>query len=80
VAWHQEAQPWQRCLRCNGLLRPVDKEAVLDRLEPKTKLYYSDFRQCDVCGQVYWQGSHHERMQAFVEGVLAEAKTSIISP
>ena len=68
-----EAQPWRRCLRCNGLLRPVDKAAVLECLEPKTKLYYDDFRQCEACGQVYWQGSHHERMQAFVEGVLAEA-------
>ncbi len=62
---------WQRCPHCNAVLEPVAKSAVLDRLEPKTKLYYDDFQQCSGCGQVYWQGSHFERMQGFVAGVLA---------
>jgi uncharacterized protein with PIN domain len=51
-------EPWRRCLRCNGLLRTVEKAAVLHLLEPKTKLYYDTFRQCQACGQVYWEGSH----------------------
>ena len=74
------AQPWRRCVHCNGLLHPVDKAAILDRLEPKTKRYYDEFQQCEACGQVYWQGSHFERMQAFVDGVLAEARISTTSP
>jgi len=61
--------PWTRCLRCNGSLHPVDKAAVLDRLEPKTKLYYEEFRQCDRCGQVYWQGSHIENLLRIVEEI-----------
>jgi uncharacterized protein with PIN domain len=56
-------------LRCNGSLHPVDKAAVLDRLEPKTKLYYEEFRQCDRCGQVYWQGSHIENLLRIVEEI-----------
>jgi len=32
--------PFHRCLRCNHPLEPVAKEAVLDRLEPLTKLYF----------------------------------------
>jgi uncharacterized protein with PIN domain len=62
--------PWRRCLRCNGLLHAAPKSAILDQLEPKTRLYYDEFQQCDRCGQVYWQGSHHARMQSFVEDVL----------
>lgn len=62
--------PWTRCLRCNGFLQPVSKEAILDRLEPKTKRYYDDFRQCNRCGQVYWQGSHFESLERVVRQVI----------
>jgi len=58
--------PFSRCMRCNGTLQPVSKEAVLDRLEPLTRLYYEEFRICGDCGQVYWKGSHYERMQRFI--------------
>ncbi len=30
--------PWRRCVRCNGMLKPVAKADVLDQLEPKTKI------------------------------------------
>ena len=56
-------RPFTRCLRCNGELETVDKEAVLDRLEPKTRKYYHRFRRCRECGQVYWKGSHFNRME-----------------
>lgn len=62
-----------RCLRCNGTLQPVNKAAVLHLLEPKTKLYYDVFQQCQACGQVYWQGSHTPQIQAFLDGVRQEA-------
>jgi len=68
------AQPWRRCIHCNGLLRAVEKSTVLDRLEPKTRLYYDDFQQCEACGQVYWQGSHFERTAGFVETVLRQTQ------
>ncbi|MFN2187497.1 MAG: Mut7-C RNAse domain-containing protein, partial [Candidatus Promineifilaceae bacterium] len=35
--------PWHRCLRCNGKLQPAKKEAIWDRLEPLTKIYYDEF-------------------------------------
>lgn len=65
-------QPWQRCTHCNGLLRAVDKAAVLDRLQPKTRRYYDAFQACATCGQVYWQGSHFTQMAAFIDTVLAQ--------
>ena len=62
-------RPWHRCLRCNGHLRPVPKEDILERLEPKTKKYYHEFRICQECQQIYWKGSHYEPLRQFVEDV-----------
>lgn len=61
--------PWQRCLRCNGILQPVAKEQVLDQLEPKTRRYYDEFHLCQSCGNVYWKGSHYPRMRRFIARV-----------
>ena len=65
-------QPFRRCMRCNGILQPVSKERVLERLEPLTKLYYHEFRICPRCDRVYWKGSHYERMQKFLDQVITE--------
>jgi len=75
-----EIRLWQRCLRCNGILKPVPKAAVYDRLEPKTQRYYDEFQQCAACGQVYWRGSHFARMQPFVERVMDAVRTPAPRP
>ncbi|MBG0777420.1 MAG: hypothetical protein H0S85_13430 [Desulfovibrionaceae bacterium] len=59
--------PFSRCLRCNGVLAPVDKAEVLERLLPLTKKYFDEFHRCPDCGRIYWQGSHHGHMRAFLE-------------
>jgi uncharacterized protein with PIN domain len=66
-------RPFTRCPRCNGLLRPVARADVLDRLEPKTRLYFDDFHQCASCGQVYWQGSHVAPLQAALRRITNRA-------
>ena len=40
---YNDIQPLTRCIRCNGKLTEVDKDIVIDRLEPKTKRYYNQF-------------------------------------
>jgi uncharacterized protein with PIN domain len=67
-----EIRAWRRCLRCNGVLALTDKAQILEQLAPKTRLYYDEFHRCQSCRQIYWQGSHHARMQKFVESILAE--------
>ena len=64
-------QAYRRCIRCNGLLQAVSKEAVLDQLAPKTRQYYDEFHVCQACGQIYWKGSHYEPLQQFIDRVLA---------
>jgi len=65
------AGAFTRCARCNAVLAPVAKEAVLHRLEPKTKKYFHEFKRCPGCDAVYWSGSHHQdftrRLQALAE-------------
>ncbi|HEX6303737.1 MAG TPA: Mut7-C RNAse domain-containing protein [Anaerolineales bacterium] len=63
-------RPFRRCIACNGKLSPVEKEAIQERLEPNTRRYYDDFFICNQCGNIYWRGSHYQRMQQFVQQVL----------
>ena len=56
--------PFTRCSRCNAHLELVEKEQILHRLEPLTKIYYQKFRRCTGCGQIYWPGSHFEKLEA----------------
>lgn len=63
--------PFSRCLRCNALLEPAEKEKVIGQLEPLTKIYYNDFRRCTGCAQIYWSGSHFTRLQKRLEEIRA---------
>ena len=65
----QKLAPFTRCLACNVHLAAVTKESVEDLLPPKTRLYFNQFYQCPVCERVYWQGSHFEKMQEFVNRI-----------
>jgi uncharacterized protein with PIN domain len=73
VTW---ARPFQRCMYCNSLLKAIDKNAVLDRLEPRTRLYYNDFSLCPNCNRIYWKGSHWERMKAAVTDLLSTSPSA----
>jgi uncharacterized protein len=64
------ARPFTLCLQCNAPLHAIDKELVQDRLPPSVRLAHTEFRTCDVCHGVFWQGSHWKRMR----GVLADIR------
>lgn len=64
-------KPFQRCVHCNGLLEPVSKDDIIDRLPPKTQRYYNEFHRCRDCAQIYWKGTHYQRMQRFIEEVVS---------
>ncbi|HLE15399.1 MAG TPA: Mut7-C RNAse domain-containing protein [Anaerolineales bacterium] len=66
----EHIHPFHRCLRCNTPLQAVEKSEILEKLKPLTQLYYDEFHRCPACGQVYWKGSHYERMVARLEQLL----------
>ncbi|MGD9096295.1 MAG: Mut7-C RNAse domain-containing protein [Chromatiales bacterium] len=58
--------PFTRCMECNGLIEPVDKETIMSELAPRTRDDFDEFRRCTECGRLYWRGSHYDRMQELI--------------
>ena len=71
----ERANPFTRCIRCNGLIEPAERAAVADRLQPKTLRYYDTFGRCRSCGTVYWPGSHYERMRRVIDELAGVERT-----
>ena len=65
-------QSFKRCTQCNGLIEPIAKEKVLDRLPQGVAKMNDEFAMCDSCERVYWKGSHYDRMQKIIAGILQE--------
>jgi uncharacterized protein len=64
------AKPFTRCLRCNGIVREIDKSDVLDILDENTARFFNRFTQCKSCGNVYWEGSHYELMRKLLQSMV----------
>lgn len=60
-------RPFTLCLECNAPLRAIDKAEVLERLPSSVRASHERFTTCDLCGRVYWEGSHWKRMLQLVE-------------
>jgi uncharacterized protein len=60
-------RPFKRCIRCNHSLATVAKAEIEYLLEPLTRRHFDDFRICPSCKQVYWKGSHYDRMLRMIE-------------
>jgi hypothetical protein len=64
---YSQIKPFARCTVCNGMMKEVKKEEVVEQLKPKTKKYYNEYYQCESCKKVYWKGSHYTRMKSTIE-------------
>lgn len=62
-------RPFTRCIRCNGVLQPVDEAQVRDQLPAGVRQRCHEFRQCDWCGRVYWKGTHYRRMLEMIRAL-----------
>lgn len=67
---HSSIKPFSRCMKCNGKVMNVNKDKIIDKLEPMTKKCYDEFFQCSNCKQIYWKGSHFEKMNKFIINIL----------
>ncbi len=70
------ARPFDRCLECNGELRPIPRAAVAGRVPPGVWARHQDFLRCVACGRIYWQGSHYRRLRLLAERLLAGIDTA----
>lgn len=64
LPWLSSARrPFSRCLRCNAPLENIPREEVFGLVPDYVYDTQREFRRCPVCDQIYWPGSHRERMQ-----------------
>ena len=63
----KQIRPFYRCTLCNGLVGRVEKEEIDHLIKENTRNYFDDFFRCSTCRQVYWEGSHYERMKEFID-------------
>lgn len=59
-------RPFTRCMLCNGPLVGVAKQEVEEAIPPRVRAVQEKFWRCEGCGQVYWRGSHYERLHRLV--------------
>ncbi|MFW6370048.1 MAG: Mut7-C RNAse domain-containing protein [Bacteroidota bacterium] len=62
-------RPFTRCSACNGKMKKVKKEEIVDHLEPLTRVHFDEFYRCGECGKIYWKGSHYVKIKQFIEGL-----------
>ncbi len=63
-------RPFTRCIRCNGVLAKTDRETVRSVVPVGVYQSFEFFTRCDSCRQVYWAGSHFERMTEMLSDIL----------
>ena len=68
-----------RCPKCNTPLKPVSKDEILDRIPKATATHYNEFWECSGCGQVYWQGSHWNRIQKTLRAARQALRSESVS-
>jgi uncharacterized protein with PIN domain len=65
-----QAKPFSLCLSCNAPLRSAARSEVESCLPPRVRGLYQEFSRCDICGRVFWKGSHWQRMDALLGRLL----------
>jgi uncharacterized protein len=51
-----------RCMSCGGELRRESKEALRERIPPKTFKWLDEYFVCSRCGKLFWKGTHWNRI------------------
>src|SRR3989339_375646 len=59
-----------RCLVCNGLLEPIGKENIKDKVPPYVYSTQDEFDICQQCGRIYWSGTHRTKMLEMLDRIL----------
>jgi uncharacterized protein len=58
-----------RCMSCGGLLRTADKEALRERIPPRTYRWLDEYFVCSRCGKLFWHGTHWARIAASLDAL-----------
>ena len=64
-----------RCSVCNGLLQPIEKKMVENRVPEHVYSVQLQFWQCMNCHRIYWQGTHYQKILATIDTIKSELST-----
>jgi len=56
-------QLFQRCLKCNQKVVPVERKTVSGKVPAKTYNWIDDYYRCSDCASIYWHGTHFEAIE-----------------
>lgn len=73
------ASPFSCCMGCNGALAAVARDEVAGRVPDRVLARHSEFRRCGSCGRLFWRGTHHARLSAFLARYVNPAPRGIHS-
>lgn len=58
-----------RCMKCGGVLVEVPKEQVRERVPARSFAWQHRFSECNRCGQLFWEGTHWQRIIEQIQAV-----------
>ncbi|MGB9642887.1 MAG: Mut7-C RNAse domain-containing protein [Candidatus Ratteibacteria bacterium] len=58
-----------RCNICNNILQPRNISDVIKVVPEYVAKTQTHFSYCNVCGRIYWQGTHWQRMLDFIKSI-----------
>ena len=58
-----------RCTVCNGMIKPIGKDEIVDKIPAKVAQNMQQFWICDSCDHVYWEGTHIRNLQRFIDEI-----------
>lgn len=60
---------FSRCADCNEPLETLPREEALPLVPPKVRTLETPFWRCRLCGRLYWNGTHTERILEKIHGL-----------
>jgi uncharacterized protein len=63
----------RRCMSCGGQLSREDKEVLRDRIPPRTYRWLDEYYVCTRCGQLFWHGTHWQRIHRQLEAIQSRS-------
>ena len=62
-----DIKPFTRCSLCNGEVKPIDKNKIKNNVPEGVYERNDSFWRCKNCEQIYWEGSHWDKIMAKIE-------------
>ncbi|MDN5354830.1 MAG: uncharacterized protein PWQ09_1586 [Candidatus Cloacimonadota bacterium] len=67
---YDEKSIFSRCLECNRVLVPIEKEQIKNLVPSFVFQTQNSFSYCKKCGKIFWKGSHYKDMKKKLDKIF----------